>query len=66
VAEEAGSTVSGRAGHMAIRTSAEMTPWWIAPILSAQRWPEFTCSYVDAADITPIALFVHGDRNGWH
>jgi hypothetical protein len=51
---------------MAIRTSAEMTPWWIAPILSAQRWPEFTCSYVDAADITPIALFVHGDRNGWH
>jgi hypothetical protein len=57
---------------MAIRSGAETMPSWIAPVPSAQRRPELTCSYVDAAPpaahithITRIARFVHGDRNGW-
>jgi hypothetical protein len=55
---------------MALRSRAETAYLWIPSIPASSRHPRINCggpvhAASDAAHITRIALFVHGDRNGW-
>lgn len=50
---------------MAVRIGAETTPQWIASIPAARRRPEAAYNCVNARHIPRVAVFIHGDRNGW-
>jgi hypothetical protein len=54
---------------MAMRSRRETTYLWIPSIPAPSRRPRVVYGPVhavsDAGHITRIALFVHGDRNGW-